>query len=398
MAALALPALALSSLAYLDARTDLSRDLRLIAAIVKARIALKRSLSNDKCSIWYEFEQAYESRGDAECYQCEGVSLSWKQVFEGAFLGFPLISFPPSISLVRHGGMTSYFVAAPYGVTLRLPHVHSTSTGTVELIFSPLRCLDHLTESNRIARYFLALGLKRGDTIALFMPNKLAYVVGFLSPCLAVLPPPNRRVDYSATTTVSQSSLSPASPSTCASTLPLLSLSSHLISADVNSSAFSLRSIPALINYNLVSTALSHCISIASPKLILYDSSISSPIADVAGELGVKMPDLAFVRWRDEWDSAVKGEKGEEAGAKVEGETELTPVVRRQYSGDKLPDSHRKGVSWTRPVSPSSLSKTICTRLTLSVVFPLAQSHLSDLHLWVRLSFLCPPPAFFFNK
>lgn len=41
------------------------------------------------------------------------------------------------------------------------------------------------TEVNRLAHWFLSQGIKRGETIALYMPNKPAYPIVWLA-CLAI--------------------------------------------------------------------------------------------------------------------------------------------------------------------------------------------------------------------
>lgn len=68
------------ALAYLDARYRITEDLRAARGIVKARLALNRNNRNDRNSIYYVFESAADKERDRDCYVCEGVTLSWRQV------------------------------------------------------------------------------------------------------------------------------------------------------------------------------------------------------------------------------------------------------------------------------------------------------------------------------
>ncbi|GAA5864950.1 hypothetical protein JCM8547_004245 [Rhodosporidiobolus lusitaniae] len=235
---IAAAAAGLSLAAYLDARLRLADDLTLVKAVAGARLAMASNNRNDRNSLYYVFEKARDKREDEDCYVCDGVGLSWNQVAE---------------------------------------------------------------ESNRLAHYLLAQGLERGDTIALFMPNKLAYPIVWLA-CLAI---------------------------------------------DV---------IPAFINFNLTSAALTHCITVASPKLVLYDSSLSAPISHIASELRDKLfpGKVKMVKWSDEWTKPLSrsGEKGEgekEKEVEVEGETVLDDKTRKQFSSDRIPDERRSGIQWSSP-------------------------------------------------
>ncbi|GAA5907150.1 hypothetical protein JCM6882_008376, partial [Rhodosporidiobolus microsporus] len=122
LTALALTAGLSSTAAYLDAKLDLAQDVRIARGVVAARVALARSQRSDRNSVWYLFEGARDKRGDDECYVCEGTRVSWNEVYD---------------------------------------------------------------QSNRLAHWLLAQGLERGDTIALYMPNKPAYPIIFLA-CLAI--------------------------------------------------------------------------------------------------------------------------------------------------------------------------------------------------------------------
>ncbi|GAA5903126.1 hypothetical protein JCM8208_000458 [Rhodotorula glutinis] len=223
MAATAL--VAAHAVAYLDAKYRLADDLRLARGIVKARIALKVNDRKDRNSIYYVFEDAALNRTDADCYVCEGTTLSWTQ--------------------------TQLAV-------------------------------------NRLAHWLLAQGLERGDTIALYLPNKPAYPIIWLA-CLAI---------------------------------------------DV---------VPAFINYNLTGQGLAHCISVAAPKLVLFESDLAPAIADVAPSLDRS---TKLVRWVDTFSktSIAGGEKGG-----VDGEQVLDEAVLAQMSSERIPDERRKGIKWSSP-------------------------------------------------
>ncbi|GAA6004263.1 hypothetical protein JCM10207_002512 [Rhodosporidiobolus poonsookiae] len=139
-------------------------------------------------------------------------------------------------------------------------------------------------ESNRVAHWLLSLGLQRGDTIAFYMPNKPAFPIVFLA-CLAI---------------------------------------------DV---------IPALINYNLTDSALTHCIKVATPKLVLYESDLASNIAEIAPSFA---PGTRLARWVDNF-SKPAGEKG------VPGEMLVDDALRAAQSGERIPDERRSGLKWTSP-------------------------------------------------
>lgn len=92
MAATAL--VAAHAVAYLDAKYRLADDLRLARGIVKARIGLKVNDRKDRNSIYYVFEDAALNRTDADCYVCEGTTLSWTETQLGA-------SHPSSLPCTR---------------------------------------------------------------------------------------------------------------------------------------------------------------------------------------------------------------------------------------------------------------------------------------------------------
>ncbi|GAA5822938.1 hypothetical protein JCM3770_002180 [Rhodotorula araucariae] len=210
-----------SALAYLDARYRIGDDLRLARGIVKARIALRLNDRRDRNSIYYVFEDAAQKQRDHDCYVCEGTTLSWAEV---------------------------------------------------------------QTAVNRLAHWLLSQGLARGDTIALYMPNKPAYPIVWLA-CLAI---------------------------------------------DV---------VPAFINYNLTGQSLAHCVAVAEPKLVLYESDLAASIADIAPSLG----SAKLVRWVDSFSKPFSGEKG------VQGEMVLDEGVLAQMSTERIPDERRSGIKWSSP-------------------------------------------------
>ncbi|BGP41961.1 hypothetical protein JCM10449v2_005958 [Rhodotorula kratochvilovae] len=230
-----------SALAYLDARYRIADDLRLARGIVKARIALRVNDRRDKNSIYYVFEEAAQKQGDRDCYVCEGTTLSWAEV---------------------------------------------------------------QTSVNRLAHWLLAQGLVRGDTIALYMPNKPAYPIVWLA-CLAI--------DVQVRLLLS------------------------LLARWTNETR--LRSIPAFVNYNLTGQSLSHCVAVAEPKLVLFESDLAASIAEVAPSLG----GAKLVRWVDAFSKPFSSEKG------VEGETVLSEGVLAQMSTERIPDERRSGIKWSSP-------------------------------------------------
>ncbi|GAA5836202.1 hypothetical protein JCM5353_001936 [Sporobolomyces roseus] len=145
-------------------------------------------------------------------------------------------------------------------------------------------------EVNRLAHWLLSQGLQKGDAIALYLPNKPAYPIIWLA-CLAI------------------------------------------------------NVVPSFINYNLVGDGLVHCINVASPKLIIYESDLTSSIADVASTLRQKTPSLKFARWVDRFTKEV----GSIEKQAIEDEIRLDEGVLRQMSDKRIPDHHRNGVSWQSP-------------------------------------------------
>jgi len=162
MAATAL--VAAHAVAYLDAKYRLADDLRLARGIVKARIGLKVNDRKDRNSIYYVFEEAALNRTDADCYVCEGTTLSWTQTQLGASQpSSAVLSVLPSES---PGERASVALTQPLPL-LPLPHLPPDAA------------------VNRLAHWLLAQGLQRGDTIALYLPNKPAYPIIWLA-CLAI--------------------------------------------------------------------------------------------------------------------------------------------------------------------------------------------------------------------
>ncbi|BGP33857.1 hypothetical protein JCM10296v2_005663 [Rhodotorula toruloides] len=103
--------------------------------------------------------------------------------------------------------------------------------------------------------------------------------------------------------------------------------------------------VPAFINYNLTGQGLAHCINVAGPPLVLYDSDYASPIAEISSSLSEKNPGIKFVRRCDRFNTGV----GEKAQGGVEGEVRLDEGVLRQMSEKRIPDERRNGVTWQSP-------------------------------------------------
>ncbi|GAA5909166.1 hypothetical protein JCM6882_001208, partial [Rhodosporidiobolus microsporus] len=101
--------------------------------------------------------------------------------------------------------------------------------------------------------------------------------------------------------------------------------------------------IPACLNYNLTSTALTHCISVAAPKLVLYESDLAPFIAEIAPTLRAEHGGVPMVRWVDGFSKPV-GEKGG-----VEGELVLDEQTLAREKKERIPDERRAGVKWTSP-------------------------------------------------
>ncbi|POY70016.1 hypothetical protein BMF94_6980 [Rhodotorula taiwanensis] len=146
--------------------------------------------------------------------------------------------------------------------------------------------------AHQLANWMLEQGLQRGETIAIFLQNKPAYPILWLA-CLAI---------------------------------------------DV---------IPAFINYNLTDKGLTHCISVAKPRLVVFDADLAAPIADIASDLANAHSDLRFVRWVDEFYSGSPGEKSislpDEVSAK---EVVLTEAELSRCSASRVPDERRNGITW----------------------------------------------------
>ncbi|GAA5977527.1 hypothetical protein JCM10908_005002 [Rhodotorula pacifica] len=228
MASLATAVGAAHLLGYLDARLRLVDDLRVVAGAAKAKIKLDKCNKSDRNSLFYLFEDAAREMKGADCLVCEGVTLSWDEVYRRA---------------------------------------------------------------TQLANWLLAQGLQRGETIAVFLPNKPAYPIIWLA-CLAI---------------------------------------------DV---------IPAFVNYNLTDKGLEHCIAIAKPRLVLFDADLASPIATVAPSLSQSLPSLRFIRWVDSFYS---GSPGEKSVSVSEGEIVLTEAELSQCSTERVPDERRKGITWHSP-------------------------------------------------
>ncbi|GAA6064281.1 hypothetical protein JCM10212_000947 [Sporobolomyces blumeae] len=217
----------LAAAAYVNAR--LGNDLRMASGLVNARIGLARENRRDENSLYYYFDRAVQARGDADCYVCDGHTLSFNQVN---------------------------------------------------------------LEVNRLAHWLLSQGLERGDSLAVYLPNKPAYPILWLA-CLAI---------------------------------------------DV---------IPAFINYNLVGDGLVHCVNVATPKIIIYDSDLAASISDVASTLASKNPSIKFVRWIDVYTKSFSG--GSDEKPAIANEIRLDPDVLGRMSGKRIPNDRRNGITWQSP-------------------------------------------------
>lgn len=105
-------------------------------------------------------------------------------------------------------------------------------------------------------------------------------------------------------------------------------------------------SIPAFVNYNLTDKGLAHCITVAKPRLVIFDADLAAPIADVAPALQQSLPSLRFVRWVD---SFYTGSPGEKSVSVTEDEIVLTEVDLGQCSDKRVPDERRSGITWHSP-------------------------------------------------
>ncbi|GAA5973711.1 hypothetical protein JCM21900_004997 [Sporobolomyces salmonicolor] len=217
---------AIAAAAYANAR--LGNDLVLASGLVNARIGLAVANARDKNSIYYYFDAAQHRQRERDCYVFEGQTLSWSQV---------------------------------------------------------------AIEVNRLAHWLRDVqGIARGQRIALYMPNKPAFVIIWLA-CLAL---------------------------------------------DI---------VPAFINYNLTGQGLVHCINVACPSLVIYDSDYAVPIVDAASSLKAQLPALKFVRWFDRFSKSAD-DKGE---GELQGEIRVNEAVLGGMSSERIPDEARKGVSWQDP-------------------------------------------------
>ncbi|KAK4048158.1 hypothetical protein OIO90_005922 [Microbotryomycetes sp. JL221] len=151
------------------------------------------------------------------------------------------------------------------------------------------RKLNSAKRNDRTAHWLLSQGVKSGDTIALFMPNKPAYPIIWLA-CLSI------------------------------------------------------NVLPAFINYNLTDEGLAHCILVAKARLIIFESDYSTPISEVAQHIKQKAPHTEFVRWVDRF-SAQDGEKV----AEVADATTVDEATIARQSSDKIDPSYRKGIDFQSP-------------------------------------------------
>ena len=88
---------------------------------------------------------------------------------------------------------------------------------------------------------------------------------------------------------------------------------------------------------------LAHCISVAKPRLVIFDADLATPIADVAPGLHQSLPSLRFVRWVDSFYSGLPGEKSVSVS---ENETVLTEFELEGCSAERVPNERRNGITW----------------------------------------------------
>lgn len=105
-------------------------------------------------------------------------------------------------------------------------------------------------------------------------------------------------------------------------------------------------SVPAFINFNLTGEGLVHCINVATPKLILYESDLTSSISEISSTLQTKIPQIKFVRWVDRF---TKGGSLGEKEESIQGEVRLDEGTLSQMSDKRLSDKYRKGITWQSP-------------------------------------------------
>ncbi|GAA5980572.1 hypothetical protein JCM5350_004351 [Sporobolomyces pararoseus] len=208
----------------------LGNDLKMASGLINARIGLASANRRDENSIYYYFDRAVKARKDQDCYVCQDQVLSFEKV---------------SI------------------------------------------------EVNKMAHWLLSQGLGKGDSFALYMPNKPAYPIIWLA-CLAI------NVECR---------------------------------------------VPAFINFNLTGEDLIHCIQVASPKLVLYESDLTSSISDISDQLRQKNPSIKFVRWIDRFTKEV----GMIEKKAIEDEIRLDENVLGGMSKERIDDKYRKGITWQDP-------------------------------------------------
>ncbi|KAM0748143.1 putative bifunctional fatty acid transporter/acyl-CoA synthetase FAT1 [Meredithblackwellia eburnea MCA 4105] len=214
--------------AYLDAKLFIGEDLARGLSLAKTKWTLSRNDKNDRNSLHYVFEDMAIKRANNQCYVCDDMALTWRDV---------------------------------------------------------------QLQSRQVAHFLLARGIKRGDVVAVFLPNKPAYPIIWLA-CLSI------------------------------------------------------SVIPAFINFNLVDKGLHHCINVVKSKLVLYDASLSSAIAPVAASL----PEPQFVRWTDHFSPLSSFEKDSVATiVPPSNYFTVTPELLSTFPTTRLPDTHRSGIKWLDP-------------------------------------------------
>ncbi|GAA5940572.1 long-chain fatty acid transporter FAT1 [Sporobolomyces koalae] len=145
-------------------------------------------------------------------------------------------------------------------------------------------------EVNQLAHWLLSQGLAKGDAIALYLPNKPAYPIWWLA-CLSI------------------------------------------------------NVIPAFINFNLTGEGLAHCINVATPKLIVYESDLANSISEISASLRTKNPGLRLIRWIDRFTRSIPSA----SESAIEDEFHLDRATLARMSDKRLPNEHRNGITWQSP-------------------------------------------------
>ena len=106
-----------------------------------------------------------------------------------------------------------------------------------------------------------------------------------------------------------------------------------------------------------------HCIQVASPKLVIYESDLTSSISEIADSLRQKNPSIKFVRWIDRFTKEV----GMIEKKAIQDEVRLDEGVLSGMSTERISDKYRKGITWQDPAVYiyTSLSPPLCPSTVL---------------------------------